>query len=229
MVTNKKNFNLSIQKVSSSIFLLNKFSKDKSLLRLKYLFKYLGLKKKKNIIKIRHNKIFVLKAKKQIVIRDNSNQRFKSKFKVLNQKNTNKLNLYKSFINFIFKSGKKYIWEKIISDIFLLFKKTLKFSQNTILLKVFLRLYTKIEIKKVKTRKKSVLVPVFISARRRFFLVLKWLLLAINKNKLQISLKEKLFLEVFKLVKNKSCESLKLLELNNQNVYLNRANFHYRW
>ena len=187
------------------------------------------MKKKKYIIKIRHNKIFILKAKKNFIVRRNSKQCFKSKFKILNKKNVIKLNLYKSFVNFIFKSGKKHIWEKIISDIFLLFKKTLKFSQSIILLKIFLRLYTKIEIKKVKTRKKFVLVPVFISVKRRFFLVLKWLLLAINKNKLQISLKEKLFLEIFKLVKNKSCESLKQLELNNQNVYVNRANFHYRW
>ena len=143
--------------------------------------------------------------------------------------NLNKLNLYKNFISFIFKSGKKHIWEKIISDIFLLIKKNLKISQNIILLKIFLRLYSKIEIKKIKTRKKIALVPVFISVRRRFFLALKWLLVSVNKNKLQISLKEKLFLEIFKLTNNKSCESLKQLELNNENVYLNRANFHYRW
>ena len=37
---NEKKFNLSIKKISNPIFLVNKFSKDKSLLRLKYLFKY---------------------------------------------------------------------------------------------------------------------------------------------------------------------------------------------
>jgi ribosomal protein S7 len=229
MTLKNSSFNSSIQQVSNKVFSKEKLNNDKNLLKLKYLFKYLGLKKKKIISKIRHNKIFSLRIKKKFVIRKNSNQRFKRKFNSLSVNNLNKLNLYKNFVSFIFKSGKKHVWEQIISDIFLLLKKSLKFSQNIILLKIFLRLYSKIEIKKIKTRRKTALVPVFISVRRRFFLALKWLLVAVNKNKLQISLKEKLFLEIFKLTKNKSCESLKQLELNNQNVYLNRANFHYRW
>jgi ribosomal protein S7 len=229
MILKNSSFNSSIKQVSNKVLSKEKLSNDKNLLKLKYLFKYLGLKKKKILVKIRHNKIFSLRVKKKFIIRKNSKQRFKRKFNSLSVNSLNKLNLYKNFISFIFKSGKKHIWEKIISDIFLLIKKNLKFSQNIILLKIFLRLYSKIEIKKIKTRRKTALVPVFISVRRRFFLALKWLLLAVNKNKLQISLKEKLFLEIFKLTKNKSCESLKQLELNNQNVYLNRANFHYRW
>lgn len=229
MVIKKFFSNSAISQVSSKIFLVEKLSNEKNLLKLKYLFKYLGLKKKKVIVKVNHNKVFLLKTNLFFIIRKNSKQRFKQKLNFLPTNILSRLNLYKNFISFIFKSGKKYIWEKIISDIFLLIKKHLKFSQNLILLKIFLRLYSKIEIKKIKTRRKIVLVPVFISVRRRFFLALKWLFTAVNKNKLKISLKEKLFLEIFKLVKNKSCESLKQLELNNQNVYLNRANFHYRW
>jgi ribosomal protein S7 len=229
MILKNSSFNSSIKQTSNKVFSKEKLNNVKNLLKLKYLFKYLGLNKKKILVKIRHNKIFSLRIKENFVIRKNSKQKFKQKFNFLSVNNLNKLNLYKNFISFIFKSGKKHIWEKIISDIFLLIKKNLKFSQNIILLKIFLRLYSKIEIKKIKTRRKTALVPVFISVRRRFFLALKWLLLAVNKNKLQISLKEKLFLEIFKLTKNKSCESLKQLELNNQNVYLNRANFHYRW
>ena len=229
MTLKNKNFDSSVPQISNKVLSKEKLNNDKNLLKLKYLFKYLGLKKKKILIKIRHNKIFSLRIKKTSVTRKNSQQKFKRKFNSLSVNNLNQLNLYKNFVSFIFRSGKKYIWEKIISDIFLLIKTNLKFSQNIILLKIFLRLYSKIEIKKIKTRRKTALVPVFISVRRRFFLALKWLLLAVNKNKLQISLKEKLFLEIFKLTKNKSCESLKQLELNNQNVYLNRANFHYRW
>jgi ribosomal protein S7 len=229
MVFYKNNLTSSVYPVSVKIPNISskeKLDNTKNLLRLKYLFKYLGVKKKTFIHKIHHNKFFFLSLNKKFVTRKNSNQKFKLKFK---SSLTNNLNLYNNFVSFIFRSGKKHIWQKIISDIFLLIKKNLKFSQNIILLKIFLRLYSKIEVKKVKSRRKTVLVPVFISVRRRFFLALKWLLLAVNKNKLQISLKEKLFLEIFKLAKNKSCESLKQLELNNQNVYLNRANFHYRW
>lgn len=226
MVLKNNSFNLLTQQASNKVLSKEKFNNNKNISKLKYLFKYLGLRKKKLLVKVRHNKIFLLKLKKKMLLRKNSSQKVKRKF---NSLFVNKLNLYKNFISFIFKSGKKHIWEKIISDIFLVIKKNLKISQNIILLKIFLRLYSKIEIKRIKTRKKIALVPVFISARRRFFLSLKWLLLAVNKNKLQIPLKEKLFLEIFKLVNNRPCESLKQLELNNENVYLNRANFHYRW
>lgn len=233
MVIFKKNLNSLTPQVSTKISFIS--SKDKldhikNILRLRYYFKLLNFKKNYIIYKnIRHNKIISLRLKGEFVIRKNSQQRFNTKLKLLVTKNVSSVNLYKNFVSFIFRSGKKHIWQKIFSDIFLLIKNSLKFSQNIILLKIFLRLYTKIEIKKVKSRRKTVLVPVFISVRRRFFLALKWLLLAVNKNKLQISLKEKLFLEIFKLIKNKSCESIKYLEVNNQNVYLNRANFHYRW
>ena len=233
MVIFKKNFNSLTPQVSTKISFIS--SKDKldhikNILRLRYYFKLLNFKKNYIIYKnIRHNKIISLRLKGEFVIRKNSQQKFNTKLKLLVIKNVSSVNLYKNFVSFIFRSGKKHIWQKIFSDIFLLIKNSLKFSQNIILLKIFLRLYTKIEVKKVKSRRKTVLVPVFISVRRRFFLALKWLLLAVNKNKLQISLKEKLFLEIFKLIKNKSCESIKYLEVNNQNVYLNRANFHYRW
>jgi ribosomal protein S7 len=226
----KKNFlSLFICNISNKIFVKEKLNNNNNLLKLKYLNKYFGLKNKKVLVKIQHNKIFFLRVKKNIIIRKNSKQNYKQKISLVPDSSLKRLNLYGNFISFIFKSGKKYIWEKIISDIFLLAKKKIKISQNIILLKVFLRLYSKIEVKKIKTRRKVTLVPVFISVRRRFYLVLKWLLSAVNQNKLKISLKEKLFLEIYKVIKNKSCESVKLLKLNNQNVYLNRANFHFRW
>jgi ribosomal protein S7 len=229
MILKNSSFNLSIRQISYKVLSKEKLNNNRNILKLKYVFKYFSLEKKKIIGKILHNKIFLFEIKKKFIVRKNSKQKFKRKFNSLSRNNLNKLNLYKNFICFIFKSGKKHIWEKIISDLFLLIKKNLKFSQNIILLKIFLRLYSKIEIKKIKTRRKVALVPVFISVRRRFLLALKWLLFAVNQNKLQVSLKEKLFLEIFKLTKNKSCDSLKHLDLNTQNVYLNRANFHYRW
>lgn len=219
----------SVFNISNKIFIKEKLNNNNNLLKLKYSFNYFGLKSKKILVKIQHNKIFSLRVKKKIIIRKNSKQKFKQKISSLSVSSLHKLDLYRNFVSFIFKSGKKHIWEKIISDIFLLVKKNLKFSQNIILLKIFLRLYSKIEVKKIKSRRKITLVPVFISVRRRFYLALKWLLIAINKNKLQISLREKLFLEIYKLIKNKSCESVKLLKLNNENAYLNRSNFHFRW
>jgi ribosomal protein S7 len=206
--------------ISLNIKLLN----TKNISNVKQIFKYLLFKKSLSIYKIKHNKFFFLPKLTSSINRQNFKISNLASFKALKV-----LNLYTNFINFIFRAGKKYIWDKIIAHIFILLKKTIKFSQNIILVKIFLRLHSKVEVKKVKTRKKVVFVPVFISIRRRFFLSLKWLLLAVKKNKLQIPLKDKLFFEILKLVTEKSCNSLKQLELNNKNVYLFRSNFHYRW
>lgn len=207
-----------------SISLNKKLHNKNNILNLKFIFKYLVFKNFLIVSKIKHNKLFFLPRLTAFVFRKNFNTSHMSSFKTLKI-----LNLYKNFINFIFREGKKYIWDKIIAHIFILLKKTLKFSQNIILVKIFLRLHSKVEVKKVKTRNKIIFVPVFISIRRRFFLALKWLLIAVKKNKLQIPLKDKLFFEILKLVTEKSCYSLKQLELNNKNVYLFRSNFHYRW
>lgn len=217
----RQNINLELSKFSKKVFKTIFYKKSFS-----YLFYY---------TKIKHNKLLFLPRIASVVCRFNAikisklSKNLDSIKSIKIHKNLKFLNLYKNFINFIFRSGKKYIWDKTIAYIFLLLKKTIAFSQNIILLKIFLRLHTKVEVKKVKSRKKVLFVPVFISVRRRFFLALKWLLIAVKKNKLQISLKDKLFFEILKLVTDKSCTALKQLELNNNNVYLFRANFHYRW
>ena len=143
MVIFKKNLNSLTPQVSTKISFIS--SKDKldhikNILRLRYYFKLLNFKKNYIIYKnIRHNKIISLRLKGEFVIRKNSQQKFNTKLKLLVIKNVSSVNLYKNFVSFIFRSGKKHIWQKIFSDIFLLIKNSLKFSQNIILLKIFLR------------------------------------------------------------------------------------------
>ena len=48
MTLKKTSFNSVTEQISNKVFLKEKFNNDKNILKLKYLNKYLGLKKKKN-------------------------------------------------------------------------------------------------------------------------------------------------------------------------------------
>ena len=65
MTLKNNSFNSFTQQISNKVLLKEKLNNDKNILKLKYLFKYLGFKKKKLIVKVRHNKIFLLKIKKK--------------------------------------------------------------------------------------------------------------------------------------------------------------------
>ena len=138
-------------------------------------------------------------------------------------------NIYQKFISFIFNNGKKNIWEKKISVIFSFLATKLFYSSTLILLKIFLRLYTKVEIKKVKTRKRSHFIPRLIKFYRSFFLSLKWLFLSLLKNKNKIPLSNKLLIELTALLRQKTSNSLLLVSSNNASVSSNRSNFTFRW
>lgn len=193
-------------------------------------------KKKKlklgRLLKIRHNKFFVVQKQVNFsILRKNSKTLQTSQFNkqfLFSLHLFNYFNLYKKFICLVFKSGKKLFWENTFSSVFYTLSKKLKYSRNFILLKIFLRLHTRVEIRKVRARRRVYLIPLFIKVKRRFFLALKWLLLSLKKKR-QLPLKEKLFSEILVLLKKKSCFAIKQLEENNLGVYANRANMHFRW
>jgi small subunit ribosomal protein S7 len=216
------------------INLINK----KNLLKLKFRFNNLCLNtnfffKKLKQVEFKHNKIFLVHSVKVLsVIRKRSKFYQKSYYIIsyyLKKKKMDFINLYKQFINLIFKEGKKSFWENSLASLFFILKRKLNYSKNFILLKLFLRLHTKVEIRIVKSRKRINLIPFFIKFKRRCFLSLKWLLEAAKKSKQRSSLKHNLLIEILFLLRKKSCISLNLLEENNLLSYKNRANMHFRW
>lgn len=196
-----------------------------------------GLQLKKNFKfnSFKHNKIFLTRNGKLFSAlrqKSKSNQKYSCKYyksvSSYYEKNLfDYINLYTKFINLIFKEGKKSFWEKSFSSLFFLLKKKLNYSRNFILLKIFLRLHTKVEIRAIKSRKRVNLIPFFIKLKRRCFLSLKWLLESAKKKK--TSFQQNLLLEILFILKKKSCLSLNLLEENNLLSYKNRANMHFRW
>ena len=124
--------------------------------------------------------------------------------------------------------GKKPLIESILSYAFLKLSKILNLSKNKILLLLFLRLYTKVEIRHIKIRRRIHIVPFLISMERQFFLAFKWLLSSIRENKERCSYQKKFIIEVTNIIKNKA-SSIIFLEKNNNLAYKNRSNSHFRW
>lgn len=209
------------------VFFQNRINTSKK----KYLVRKKTLKLS-NVLKIHHNKFFLVQKPISFsILRKSSKslQIYQSQKHFLFSLNLfNYFNIYKKFICLVFRAGKKLFWENTFSSVFYTLSKKLNYSRNFILLKIFLRLHTRVEIRKVKARRRVYLIPLFIKVKRRFFLALKWLLLSLKK-KIQIPLKDKLFSEILILLKKKSCFALKQLEDNNLGVYANRANMHFRW
>lgn len=215
-------------------------TKKKRLFKLKCVlnqFSILYLRKKVNLNLFKHNKIFLLRNKKLFsILRQKSKINQKNSFKYYKQcsyyygKNLfDFIHLYSKFINLIFKEGKKSFWEKSLASLFFILKKKLNYSRNFILLKIFLRLHTKVEIRVVKSRKRVNMIPFFIKLKRRCFLSLKWLLSSIKQQQKNNSFQQILLLEILFLLRKKTCISLNLLEENNMLSYKNRSNIHFRW
>jgi ribosomal protein S7 len=186
-------------------------------LKLKYLYKVKKFNLKKLYLKLNRQKF-------------NFYKKFNLTTNILKQTNFKFIsNLYEKFLSFIFKIGKKNIWNDNFSYIFDLLSLKLYYSKSVLLLKIFTRLFTRVEVKKVKSRKRITYIPFFIKLSRSIFLSLKWIFLAIIKKKNNISIKNKLFNELLLLLTQKSCFSLQKLNENNNLAFKNRSNIHYRW
>lgn len=202
---------------------------------------------KKELFFIKHNKKLIINIKslkyKQLTKKNKKKSQFLkitrkgyNKFKkfslvTANCLNSNKISfsLYNKFLLFIFRVGKKNIWEQKFSSIFDLLSLKLHYSKSLLLLKIFIRLFTRVEVKKVKARKRITHIPFFIKLPRSIFLALKWVFLASIKKKGHISFKTKLFTELLQILTQKSSFSLQKVEENNIMAFKNRSNIHYRW
>jgi ribosomal protein S7 len=214
-------------------------------------FRFLKIKKKPFLFKknallfIKHNKKIKINTKtlklkyfqndqKKNQILKISRKKFLNfkKFTLINTSTSIKpisYNLYNKFLLFIFRVGKKNIWEQKFSSIFDQLSLKLSYSRPVLLLKIFTRLFTRVEVKKVKARKRITYIPIFIKLARSIFLALKWIFLAALKKKGNISFQTKLFTELLQILTQKSSFSLQKVEENNISAFKNRSNIHYRW
>jgi small subunit ribosomal protein S7 len=140
-----------------------------------------------------------------------------------------KLHLYNKFVGFITKNGKKPK-AKVILDLALFnVIQKLKIPLNKLLLKIFLKLNSYIEIKTIRIRKKIHFVPFPTNYKRRLYLVIKWIISATFEDKRKLNFSKKLSSEIYNLIKNKSSKSLKFKQNNFSKALVNRSNLHFRW
>jgi len=139
------------------------------------------------------------------------------------------LHLYNKFVGFITKNGKKPKAKGIFDAALFSVTQQLKIPLNKLLLKIFLKLNSYIEIKTITIRKKVHFVPFPTTYKRRIYLVIKWIVTATLEDKRKLKFSKKLALEIFNLIKNQSSKSLQIRKKNFSKALINKSNLHFRW
>lgn len=137
--------------------------------------------------------------------------------------------LYKKFLGFLIKKGKKTGAKRILDKTFLIVSKSIGMPIHVSMLKLFLSLNSFVEVKNVRIGRRSLLVPFSINLKRRSYLIVKWLMQAIKENKKKISLSERLAEEILQILRGSISGAKKLRNLNISQALANRSNIHYRW
>jgi ribosomal protein S7 len=138
-------------------------------------------------------------------------------------------NLYNKFLGFIIKKGNKIGAKNVLNNAFLAVSKKTGLPLHVILLKLFLKLNSFVEVKRVRVQRSSHLVPFSIRLKRRSYLIIKWLMQAVKEDTRKVSMAEKLFFEIFSTLKSSPSKSVKIRNLNISQALSNRSNIHYRW
>lgn len=123
------------------------------------------------------------------------------------------INISKRFANYLIKRGKK---EKILTVLFLGFQniqKENKKSYQKILYLLFKKLHLRYELRNVKKRRRTIVLPIKINAKREYFHSIKSILNSINVKEERSSFLIIFLNEIVKIITNSKCAALQ--ERNN--------------
>lgn len=137
--------------------------------------------------------------------------------------------LYDKFWGFLVKKGNKVQAKKILDYAFSEVYKKTKYSREQSLVKLFSKLNSFVEVKKVRVRRKFVLVPFPIRLKRRSYLVVKWIMQSVRKGSKKIPLSERLTQEIINVLTKPKSRSKSLRQLNFSKALANKSNTHFRW
>ena len=113
------------------------------------------------------------------------------------------------FLKFFLKKGNIKNAEINFKRLFeILFQKT-NLGQYSILTKIYKLLYLNFEVRKIKRFRSSHLVPVPVTKKRRYFLIMKWLFDSIENDKRNVSVVIKLSTEMLKYLQDQDSEGKK--------------------
>jgi small subunit ribosomal protein S7 len=137
--------------------------------------------------------------------------------------------IYSKFLGSLTKNGKKSVAKRILDSSFIKVSKKENIPAHFILSRILLRLNFFLEIKKIKIRKNTHLVPFPLTTRRQDFLRVKWLLESAKEDSRKIDLSDKIAMEVSNLLLNDKSKSLLKKNFVNKEALSNRSNVHFRW
>lgn len=159
-----------------------------------------------------------------------SNKFFKQQTFTQIKKRDSYLNFYNKFLGFFIKKGKKISSKKILESSFSSVSRKTGFSTKQILILLFNNLNCFVETRKILIKRRIHLVPFSIKINRRLYLIVKWLIKAVDHNKKKLPTSEKLSNEILAVLKKVSVSRvLNFRKLNNQQSFSNRSNIHFRW
>jgi len=98
------------------------------------------------------------------------------------------------------------------------------------LIKLFLKLNSFVETKKVRVKRSTYLVPFIVTSfKRKSYLIIKWLMEVVRADRRRVPLSIKLSKEIVNVLNNSSSKVLIKKGINIRNAINNRSNMHFRW
>jgi len=135
----------------------------------------------------------------------------------------------KKLINHLMRSGKKSFANKIIYENGFLLSKYFNKSLYAIYSDVFLNLRPFIEIRKVRVRRTTYMVPFPTNLQRQHYLVSQWILDTLRLDKRKINVNKKFREEIIKILLNQESVTLEKKKDLYKKAEKSRSFAHFRW
>jgi ribosomal protein S7 len=138
--------------------------------------------------------------------------------------------LYNIFLGYLIKKGNKIQAKRIIDSTFLVLSQKLNLPLNIILRKILRKMGNSIEIKTIKMRKNTHIIPFAINHNRRNYLLVKKIMDSTQEDTSNRPISEKLTDELTSIIlTEKSSRSIQKNKTALKQAVLNRSNIHFRW
>lgn len=135
----------------------------------------------------------------------------------------------KKLINHLMKNGKKSFANKIIYKNGFLLSKYFNKSLYTIYSDLFIILRPFIEIRKVRVRRTTYMVPFPTNMQRQIYLVSQWLLETLNKDTRKVNVNKKFREEIIKILLNQESITVNKKKDLYKKAEKSRSFAHFRW
>lgn len=135
----------------------------------------------------------------------------------------------KKLVNHLMRCGKKSFANKIIYNNGFLLSKYFNKSLYELYSDIFLKIRPFIEIRKVRVRRTTYMVPFPTNTQRQHYLVSKWLLETLRNDKRKVSFNKKFREELVKILLNQDSLTLEKKKDLYKKAEKSRSFAHFRW